>query len=55
MPVGIVFKGSGFYSTDNRSASGRESRHAEEATGSTPDAEKEQGSKKTKSEKTGSE
>lgn len=28
LPVGIVFKGSGFYSTDNRSASGSESRHS---------------------------
>ncbi len=26
LPVGIVFKGSGFYATDNRSPSGRESR-----------------------------
>ncbi len=26
LPVGIVFKGSGFYATDNRSPSGRKSR-----------------------------
>ncbi|MCJ7716994.1 MAG: zinc ribbon domain-containing protein [Anaerolineales bacterium] len=26
LPVGIVFKGSGFYATDNRSTSGRKSR-----------------------------
>jgi putative FmdB family regulatory protein len=32
LPVGIVFKGSGFYATDNRSASGRESRSIEEKT-----------------------
>ena len=30
LPVGIVFKGSGFYSTDNRSPSGRESRLSDE-------------------------
>ena len=31
LPVGIVFKGSGFYATDNRSPSGRESRLSDEA------------------------
>ena len=31
LPVGIVFKGSGFYATDNRSPSGRESRQSDEA------------------------
>lgn len=30
LPVGIVFKGSGFYATDNRSPSGRDSRQSEE-------------------------
>jgi putative FmdB family regulatory protein len=30
LPVGIVFKGSGFYATDNRSPSGQESREKEE-------------------------
>jgi putative FmdB family regulatory protein len=30
LPVGIVFKGSGFYATDNRSPSGQESRGKEE-------------------------
>lgn len=30
LPVGIVFKGSGFYATDNRSPSGRDSRALEE-------------------------
>jgi putative FmdB family regulatory protein len=30
LPVGIVFKGSGFYATDNRSPSGRDSRQPEE-------------------------
>ncbi|RPI85221.1 MAG: zinc ribbon domain-containing protein [Chloroflexi bacterium] len=27
-PVGIIFKGSGFYSTDNRSSSGQNSRNS---------------------------
>jgi len=44
LPVGIVFKGSGFYATDNRSPSGTESRHPEdhksEAVDQTPAAEK---------------
>ena len=30
LPVGIVFKGSGFYATDNRSPSGQETRAKEE-------------------------
>ncbi len=30
LPVGIVFKGSGFYATDNRSPSGRDSRQTED-------------------------
>lgn len=30
LPVGIVFKGSGFYATDNRSPSGMDSRPGEE-------------------------
>jgi putative FmdB family regulatory protein len=30
LPVGIVFKGSGFYATDNRSPSGEDSRHPED-------------------------
>ena len=30
LPVGIAFKGSGFYATDNRSPSGTESRHPED-------------------------
>lgn len=36
-PVGIVFKGSGFYATDHRSPSGmgRSSSHSEEKSGST--------------------
>lgn len=32
LPVGIVFKGSGFYATDNRSPSGMESRKADDHT-----------------------
>lgn len=38
LPVGIVFKGSGFYSTDHRSPSGRESRHADETAESAKEA-----------------
>jgi putative FmdB family regulatory protein len=30
LPVGIVFKGSGFYATDNRSSSGMESRQVDD-------------------------
>jgi len=33
LPVGIVFKGSGFYATDNRSPSGTDSRHPEDHKG----------------------
>ena len=33
LPIGIVFKGSGFYATDNRSPSGQESRPAEDREG----------------------
>jgi putative FmdB family regulatory protein len=33
LPVGIVFKGSGFYATDNRSPSGRESRLSDDHAG----------------------
>ena len=44
LPVGIVFKGSGFYATDNRSPSGRDSRepedHKKEASNSVPETEK---------------
>jgi putative FmdB family regulatory protein len=35
LPVGIVFKGSGFYATDNRSPSGMESRKVDDQTEST--------------------
>jgi putative FmdB family regulatory protein len=45
LPVGIVFKGSGFYATDNRSPSGRESRSADEKSGG-----EEKSSKKNKEE-----
>ena len=55
MPVGIVFKGSGFYSTDNRSASGNEPRHKEEASSSKPEAKKDKTSKEGGSETTGAE
>jgi len=38
-PVGIVFKGSGFYSTDNRSPSGQTYTHPKEEQASTTQAE----------------
>jgi putative FmdB family regulatory protein len=51
LPVGIVFKGSGFYATDNRSPSGMESRQVEDHTDSasdTTDKEKKPVKKKEK-------
>jgi len=49
LPVGIVFKGSGFYATDNRSPSGMESRKVEDSTDSSPDpSEKEKKPSKKK-------
>lgn len=48
-PVGIVFKGSGFYSTDNRSPSG--SRPKQEKS-STESAESDNKDKKEKPDKT---
>lgn len=53
LPVGIVFKGSGFYATDNRSPSGTESRHNEDSktgeAGQTPESEKKTKDKDPKS------
>ncbi|MFV1950109.1 MAG: FmdB family zinc ribbon protein [Anaerolineales bacterium] len=51
LPVGIVFKGSGFYSTDNRSPSGRDSRQVEshsDSTGGSSDKEKKTAKNKEK-------
>jgi putative FmdB family regulatory protein len=50
LPVGIVFKGSGFYSTDNHSPSGKDMRHPEESSGldSKDSADKEKPAKKEK-------
>ena len=45
-PVGIVFKGSGFYSTDHRSPSGSASRSAKSSSG---ESEGEKGEKSEKS------
>ncbi|RLD09434.1 MAG: zinc ribbon domain-containing protein [Chloroflexota bacterium] len=46
LPVGIVFKGSGFYSTDNKSASGRKSsRKLDASESSQPKAKKAAASK----------
>ena len=52
-PVGIVFKGSGFYSTDNRSPSGSKrssSNHQEESETKAKDSKVSSESKSTKSE-----
>lgn len=50
LPVGIVFKGSGFYATDNRSPSGmEESRLSEDV--STAKADKVEGEKAAKEKK----
>ena len=38
-PVGIVFKGSGFYSTDHRSTTGLKSSHSEKGEGKPEKAE----------------
>ena len=53
LPVGIVFKGSGFYATDNRSPSGQETRAKEEEKGNGAEAGTgvETKSKKKKSKK----
>lgn len=51
-PVGIVFKGSGFYATDHRSPSGASrasGSHAEEKSGDTKPAENKPASDSTKS------
>lgn len=48
LPVGIVFKGSGFYSTDNRSASGTESRHKSEESSASNQKNSEDGREKSK-------
>ncbi|MCF6277820.1 MAG: zinc ribbon domain-containing protein [Anaerolineales bacterium] len=46
-PVGIVFKGSGFYSTDNRSPSGQKSRPHKDETNGNSGASKETASQKS--------
>ncbi len=45
-PVGIVFKGSGFYATDNRSPSGQKTRNQEDDH-ATKNAKKEKNTEKT--------
>jgi putative FmdB family regulatory protein len=54
LPVGIVFKGSGFYATDNRSPSGQEGRAKEDVKDNGAEIEAGEGTKpkKKKSEKT---
>jgi putative FmdB family regulatory protein len=48
-PVGIVFKGSGFYATDHRSPSGQTKSSASDSTDSSKSTKKEK-TEKTKSE-----
>lgn len=50
LPVGIVFKGSGFYSTDNRSSSGTEPRHKAEGSSDSDQKAGEAGGEKPKTE-----
>jgi len=51
-PAGILFKGSGFYSTDNRSkASGGDGKKSSESKGSETKTSEKSGSEKTSSEK----
>jgi putative FmdB family regulatory protein len=52
LPVGIVFKGSGFYSTDNRSPSGRESRFSDDHGGGDSKPSSSEKTAKTKNKKT---
>ena len=48
-PVGIVFQGSGFYATDNRSPSGKEARKHDKEEGTPKTDKKESKSVETKS------
>lgn len=52
LPVGIVFKGSGFYSTDNRSPSGRDSRLSSDHTSGESKPSESEKAEKTKNKKT---
>ncbi len=52
LPVGIVFKGSGFYATDNRSPSGRESRLSDDNAGGDSESSSTEKEAKTKNKKT---
>jgi len=52
LPVGIVFKGSGFYATDNRSPSGRERRQSDDHAGRDSEPSGTEKKKKKKNEKT---
>jgi len=51
LPVGIVFKGSGFYATDNRSPSGRESRLSDDHAGGESESSGSENEAKTKNKK----
>lgn len=51
LPVGIVFKGSGFYATDNRSPSGMDYHKTEESSPTADDPKPKSEEKKKKKEK----
>jgi len=51
LPVGIVFKGSGFYATDNRSPSGMEESYLSEESSSKDAGEVKKDSKEPKGDK----
>jgi putative FmdB family regulatory protein len=55
LPVGIVFKGSGFYSTDNRSPSGENRSSVKKEKESGSESEEKTSSKKPETEKKSSE
>jgi len=45
LPVGVVFKGSGFYATDHRSPSGQSSSRKSDDSGSAPKEDSKEGKK----------
>ena len=51
LPIGLVFKGAGFYATDNRSPSGRESRLLEDQAGGDSEVTPADNKEKTKAKK----
>lgn len=52
LPVGIVFKGSGFYATDNRSPSGSKSKKNKSTSGESSSSSTSESKSKTETSKT---